>query len=90
MRPAAAAIHFSGVEQLDGAGLAKSQALAPIAAVHQGMSPFPGTACQLIAIEGGGHADGGTNESRRRRFHPGCFAYLRTDRQAETYCHQRQ
>jgi len=33
-------IHFFGVEQLDDAGLAELHALAPIAAVHQGMPPF--------------------------------------------------
>jgi len=33
-------IHFFGVDQLDGAGLAKLRALAPIAAVHKGMPPF--------------------------------------------------
>jgi len=33
-------IHFFGVEQLDQAGLAKLAALAPIAAVDQGMPPF--------------------------------------------------
>jgi len=33
-------IHFFGVEQLDAAGLAKLQAVAPIAAVHKGMPPF--------------------------------------------------
>ena len=33
-------IHFFGVDQLDAAGLAKLHALAPIAAVHKGMSPF--------------------------------------------------
>jgi alpha-L-fucosidase 2 len=33
-------IHFFGVERLDDAGLAKLRAVAPIAAVHQGMPPF--------------------------------------------------
>jgi acetyl esterase len=33
-------IHFFGVAQLDASGLAKLHALAPIAAVHQGMPPF--------------------------------------------------
>jgi acetyl esterase len=33
-------IHFFGVEQLDAAGVAKLQAVAPIAAVHPGMPPF--------------------------------------------------
>ena len=33
-------IHFFGVDQLDAAGLAKLQKLAPITAVHQGMPPF--------------------------------------------------
>lgn len=33
-------IHFFGAEQLDAAGRAKLQKLAPIAAVHQGMPPF--------------------------------------------------
>ena len=33
-------IHFFGVEQLDEAGLAKLRAVAPIAAVHNGMPPF--------------------------------------------------
>jgi alpha-L-fucosidase 2 len=33
-------IHFFGVDQLDDAGLAKLQAVAPIAALHRGMPPF--------------------------------------------------
>jgi acetyl esterase len=33
-------IHFFGVERLDEEGLAKLRALAPVAAVHQGMPPF--------------------------------------------------
>ena len=33
-------IRFFGVEQLDEAGLAKLNAVAPIAGVHQGMAPF--------------------------------------------------
>lgn len=33
-------IHFFGAEQLDETGLAKLQAIAPIAAVHKGMPPF--------------------------------------------------
>jgi alpha-L-fucosidase 2 len=33
-------IHFFGVEQLDDTGLVKLHAVAPIAAVHQGMPPF--------------------------------------------------
>jgi alpha-L-fucosidase 2 len=33
-------IHFFGVERLDDGGLAKLRAVAPIAAVHQGMPPF--------------------------------------------------
>ncbi|HUE23136.1 MAG TPA: alpha/beta hydrolase [Bryobacteraceae bacterium] len=33
-------IQFFGVEQLDAAGMAKLHAVAPIAAVHQGMPPF--------------------------------------------------
>jgi len=33
-------IHFFGVDQLDQAGLQKLHAMAPIAAVHQGMPPF--------------------------------------------------
>jgi alpha-L-fucosidase 2 len=33
-------IRFFGVEQLDEAGLAKLNAIAPIAGVHQGMAPF--------------------------------------------------
>lgn len=33
-------IHFFGADQLDETGLAKLQAISPIAAVHKGMSPF--------------------------------------------------
>jgi alpha-L-fucosidase 2 len=33
-------IHFFGAEQLDEAGLAKLQAVAPLSAVHKGMPPF--------------------------------------------------
>jgi acetyl esterase len=33
-------IHFFGAEQLDAKGLAKLQAISPIAAVHKGMPPF--------------------------------------------------
>jgi acetyl esterase len=33
-------IHFFGAEQLDEAGIAKLNALAPIRAVHKGMAPF--------------------------------------------------
>ena len=35
-----AGIHFFGAENLDDAGIAKLNAVAPIAAVHQGMPPF--------------------------------------------------
>ena len=47
-------IHFFGAEQLDEAGLAKLRALAPIAAVHQGMAPFlciHGTRDDQVAYE---------------------------------------
>ena len=33
-------IHFFGVDQLDGAGLAKLHAMSPLAGVHKGMPPF--------------------------------------------------
>jgi dipeptidyl aminopeptidase/acylaminoacyl peptidase len=47
-------IHFFGVDQLDGAGLAKLRALAPIAGVHNGMAPFliiHGTRDDQVAFE---------------------------------------
>jgi acetyl esterase len=47
-------IHFFGAEQLDEPGLARLRALAPIAAVHQGMAPFlciHGTRDDQVAYE---------------------------------------
>ena len=47
-------IHFFGAEQLDEAGLAKLRALAPVAAVHEGMAPFlciHGTRDDQVAYE---------------------------------------
>ena len=47
-------IHFFGVEQLDGSGLAKLHSLAPIAGVREGMPPFlciHGTSDDQVSFE---------------------------------------